>query len=136
MTLEESVTTITPIITDAAAAPSASYSQGIVAGRLVVTAGQVGRDAVTGELPATLAGQVESAIANLKAVLAAAGLDLSHVVKTTCFLTRIEDFPEFDAIYRKHFSDPLPARSTVGVVLAGDLLFEIEALAVKPEEAA
>ncbi|MGI5160841.1 RidA family protein [Microbispora sp. CA-102843] len=130
------MTTIVPIITDAAAAPTASYSQGIVAGGLVATAGQVGRDPVTGELAGTLAGQVESAIANLKAVLAAAGLDLSHVVKTNCFLTRIEDFEEFDAVYRRHFSDPLPARSTVGVALAGDLLFEIEAWAVKPGDAA
>lgn len=136
MKLEKSVTPIIPIITDAAAAPTASYSQGIVAGRIVATAGQVGRDPRNGELAMTLAGQVELSIANLKAVLAAAGLDLSHVVKTTCFLTRIEDFAEFDAVYRRHFADPLPARSTVGVALAGDLLFEIEAWAVKPEETA
>ena len=79
-----------------------------------------------------MAEQVRAAIGNLSAVLAAEGLGLEHVVKTTCFLTNIEHFAEFDAVYREMFPQPLPARSTVGVALAGELLFEIEAWAVKP----
>jgi 2-iminobutanoate/2-iminopropanoate deaminase len=130
------VSVLIPIVTDNAAAPTASYSQGIVAGPLVVTAGQVGSDPSTGRLGGSLVEQVETAITNLKAVLAEAGVGLEDVVKTTCFLTRIEDFKEFDAVYRRHFSDPLPARSTVGVVLAGDLLFEIEAWALRRGESA
>ncbi|MCW3815776.1 Rid family hydrolase [Micromonospora sp. DR5-3] len=120
------------IIAKGAAAPTASYSQGIAFGNVVVTAGQVGSDPVTGELKDGLGEQVRAAIANLAAVLAAEGLGLEDVVKTTCFLTNIDDFAEFDAVYREVFPQPLPARSTVGVALAGDLLFEIEAWAVRP----
>ena len=120
------------VVTAGAAAPTASYSQGMVFGNVVVTAGQVGSDPVTGELKSGVADQVRAAIGNLSAVLAAEELGLEHVVKTTCFLTNIEDFAEFDAVYREVFPEPLPARSTVGVALAGELLFEIEAWAVKP----
>jgi 2-iminobutanoate/2-iminopropanoate deaminase len=119
-------------VTEGASAPTASYSQGIVFGDVLVTAGQVGSDPVTGALPDTLREQVRGAIANLTAVLAAEGLGLEDVVKTTCFLTDIATFAEFDEVYRELFPQPLPARSTVGVTLAGDLLFEIEAWAVKP----
>jgi 2-iminobutanoate/2-iminopropanoate deaminase len=128
--MEFSVSSITPITTERAAAPTASYSQGIVASPIVVTAGQVGRDAATGSLETTLEGQVRVAIDNLEAVLRAAGLALADVIKTTCYLTDIDDFARFDAVYRERFADPLPARSTVGVALAGDLLFEIEAWAI------
>ncbi len=120
------------IVAKGAAAPSASYSQGIAFENMVVTAGQVGSDPVTGELKDGLAAQVRAAIANLEAVLAAENLGLEHVVKTTCFLTDVGDFAEFDAVYRELFPEPLPARSTVGVALAGGLLFEIEAWAVRP----
>lgn len=120
------------VVTEGAAAPTASYSQGIVFGDVLVTAGQVGSDPTTGKLHTGLKAQVRAAIANLAAVLAAEGLGLEHVVKTTCFLTNIDEFAEFDAVYRELFPQPLPARSTVGVRLAGDLLFEIEAWALKP----
>lgn len=122
------------IATDRAAAPSASYSQGWEVGPWVVTAGQVDLDPETGNLAATLEEQVELAIANLAGVLEAAGLNLTHVVKTNCFLTDINDFARFDAVYADHFRRPYPARSTYGVGLAGDLLFEIEAWAVRPDE--
>jgi len=120
------------VVTEGAAAPTASYSQGMVFGDVLVTAGQVGSDPTTGQLHTGLKAQVRAAIANLAAVLAAEGLGLEHVVKTTCFLTNIDNFAEFDAVYRELFPQPLPARSTVGVQLAGDLLFEIEAWALKP----
>ncbi|MHA6629835.1 RidA family protein [Pseudonocardia sichuanensis] len=124
------------VSTQDAPAPGGTYSQAIVHGRSVWTAGQVGTDPATGELPGSLEGQVEQAITNLEAVLAAAGCGLADVVRTTCFLTRIEDFAAFDAVYRRRFAAPFPARSTVGVALAGQLLFEIEASAVRPEAAA
>ena len=120
------------VVTEGASAPTASYSQGIAFGDVMVTAGQVGSDPVTGTLPMDLREQVRGAITNLSAVLAAEGLGLNDVVKTTCFLTNIEDFADFDTVYRELFPQPRPARSTVGVQLAGDLLFEIEAWAVKP----
>lgn len=121
------------IRTDAAAAPTASYSQGVIAPGIVASAGQVGRDPATGRLAASLGDQVAIAISNLRAVLAAVGLGLEDVIKTTCFLANIDDFAEFDAVYKQHFTATLPARSTVGVALAGGLLFEIEAWAVRQE---
>lgn len=124
---------LTPIATTNAAQPTASYSQAIVYGSLVATGGQVGRDPVTGELPTDLAAQVSLAIDNLEQVLLAAGSDLTHVMKTNCFLADIGQFDIFDAVYRDRFPQPFPARSTIGIDLAGDLLFEIEAWAVVRE---
>jgi 2-iminobutanoate/2-iminopropanoate deaminase len=126
----------TEVKTNHAAAPTASYSQAIASRGLVTTAGQVGADAATGRLASGLAAQVEQAIQNLQAVLHSAGLDLNCVMKTTCYLANIADFQEFDAVYRKFFAQPYPARSTVGVALAGELLFEIEAWALAPEATA
>ena len=122
-----------PVFTGHAAAPTASYTQGIVAPPIIVTAGQVGRDPTTGELGDTLEAQVRVAIDNLEAVLHAAGARLTDVIKTTCYLTNIDDFDRFDAVYRERFAEPFPARSTVGVALAGDLLFEIEAWTITSE---
>lgn len=99
----------------------------------VVTSGQVGVDPATGQAADTLAGQVEVAIANLESVLRAAGARLDHVVKTTCFLADIGDFAEFDGVYRRYFTAPFPARSTVGAALVGGLHFEIEAVAMLPD---
>lgn len=118
------------IRTTKAALPAASFSQAIAFSDLIVTGGQVGIDPETGELQPGLEAQVEQAIYNLEQVLLAADSDLLHVVKTTCFLTDTAKFEEFDKTYKKHFCEPFPARSTIGVALAGDLLFEIEAWAV------
>lgn len=122
------------ISTERATAPGASYSQAWRAGGFVFTAGQVGAD-LDGVLASTLEEQVERAIDNLEFVLAEAGASLADVVKTTCFLSDVTDFARFDAVYRRRFGDPLPARSTVGVAFGGDgsLLFELEAIAVVPE---
>jgi 2-iminobutanoate/2-iminopropanoate deaminase len=115
---------IESVETAAAAAPGAHYSQGMRAGDRVWTAGAVGVDPATGEVVPGLEAQIRCAIENVRATLRAAGSDLEHVVKTTCFLTRREDFPRLDPIYREHFPAPPPARTT--------FLFEIEAVAVVP----
>ncbi|NMR19203.1 RidA family protein [Cellulomonas fimi] len=129
---------LTQIVTAAAPAPSASYSQAIAWDHLVVTGGQVGADPATGQLPDAFEDEVSQALRNLMAVLDAAGTGPDRVVKTTCFLTDISTFATFNLIYQEFFSDPLPARSTIGIALAGGLRFEIEAWAVRdtPEEAA
>jgi 2-iminobutanoate/2-iminopropanoate deaminase len=121
----------THVSTGRAPAPGGSYSQAVVSGDLVFCAGQVGIDPATGRLADGLAGQVEQALANLGQVLAAAGSGWEQVVKATCFLTDITQFAVFDEVYRRVVPAPFPARSTVGVALAGDLLFEIEAIAVR-----
>ncbi|SDS44757.1 RidA family protein [Jiangella sp. DSM 45060] len=122
------------ISTTEAPAPSASYSQAIAWDRLVATGGQVGADPRTGALPEAFEDEVRQALENLRAVLRAAGTSPERVLKTTCFLTDISTFPTFDRIYRDFFPDPLPARSTIGIALAGGLRFEIEAWAVRDPE--
>jgi 2-iminobutanoate/2-iminopropanoate deaminase len=124
---------LTQIVTAAAPAPTASYSQAIAWDRIVVTGGQVGTDPASGELPVAFEDEVDQALDNLAAVLAAAGSGLDRVVKTTCFLTDIAQFAAFDQVYRRHFADPLPARSTLGIQLAGSLRFEVEAWALRDE---
>lgn len=110
------------------------YSQAIRQGVTVWTAGQVGLDPVTGELvPGDVADQTRQVIANLSAVLAAAGCSLADVVKTTVFLADMADFAAMNAVYAAHFPDPAPARSTVAVAgLPRAARVEIEAVAAVP----
>ena len=94
---------------DAPASPS--YSQAVVAGNLVFVSGTVGRNMSTGDWPAEIEGQTEQALKNLEAVLAAAGTDLSHVVKTTVFLTDPSHGARIAEVYARAFPSPPPARS-------------------------
>jgi 2-iminobutanoate/2-iminopropanoate deaminase len=90
------------------------YSQAISAGGFLFTAGQIGLDPATGELaPGGFEPQAERALANLRAVLAAAGCTLSDVVKATVFLADFADFPALNRIYAAAFGDHRPARTTV-----------------------
>lgn len=119
------------------AAPSAigPYSQGVDAGTLVFCSGQLPLDPLTGELDgSTAAEQAVRALSNLAAVLAAAGLGLGDVVKTTVFLTDLADFAAVNAVYADHFSSGvLPARSAVQVAaLPRAAQVEIEAIARRP----
>ena len=124
----------TEIRTDGAPKPGGSYSQGIRAGQLVYTAGQVGIDPTTGELAGeSIEAQTTQVLENIKAVLAAGGASLADVVKVTAFLTDMSQFAGYDAVYRTYFPEPRPARSSVGAALAGNFLVEIEAVAVLPE---
>jgi 2-iminobutanoate/2-iminopropanoate deaminase len=93
-------------------------------------AGQVGIDPATGDVAEGVAGQTRQALRNLEAVLRAAGGSLESLVKTTCFLTRVDAFAEFNAAYVQVMGNHQPPRSTVGVELAGGYLVEIEGLAV------
>jgi 2-iminobutanoate/2-iminopropanoate deaminase len=111
--------------------PGGAYSPGIIAeGRFVYVAGQVPvRDGVvTGE---TVAEQTVVALENVAAVLAAAGADLKDVVRCGVFLDDMADFAEMNEAYRSRFPEPLPARTTVGVQLAG-FKVEIDCVAVLP----
>ena len=90
------------------------YSQGIVVERFVYTAGQVGLDPRTGKLVlGGLEAETRQALANVAAILEAAGTGLSRVVKTTVFLADMRDFPAMNAIYAEAFGEHRPARSTV-----------------------
>jgi 2-iminobutanoate/2-iminopropanoate deaminase len=119
--------------TAAAPGPIGPYSQAIDTGGLVFCAGQIGLDPTTGKLvEGGVAAETVQAIRNLTAVLAAVGLGLADVVKTTLFLVDLDDGPAVGAIYGKAFPAPYPARSTVQVAaLPAGARMEVEAIAVR-----
>ena len=121
------------IDTAAAPRPIGPYSQAIDTGGLVFCAGQIGLDPTTGKVvEGGVTGEAEQAIRNLTAVLAAVGLTLADVVKTTLFLVDLSDGPAVGAIYAKAFPSPYPARSTVQVAaLPAGARVELEAIAVR-----
>jgi 2-iminobutanoate/2-iminopropanoate deaminase len=110
------------------------YSQATRANGFLFTAGQVGFDPATGELvDGGIAEQTEQVIANLRAILASAGLDLSSVVKTTVFLVDMGEFATMNEVYARAFGSHRPARSTVAVAaLPRGARVEIDAVAVLP----
>jgi 2-iminobutanoate/2-iminopropanoate deaminase len=111
------------------------YSQAIEANGFVFCAGQVGTDPETGKLvEGGIGPEARRVLRNLQAVLDSAGLSLTDVVKTTCFLADIGDFAAFNEAYAGFFTDAPPARSTFQVAaLPGGARVEIEAIAVRPE---
>lgn len=119
------------IHTDKAPAAVGPYSQAIEAGGTLYLSGQIAIDPSVGKIVATdIAGQAEQCCRNVEAVLAAAGTDMSHVVKTTCFVADIADFKAFNDVYAKHFISK-PARSCVAAKdIPAGALCEIEATAV------
>ena len=92
------------------------YSQAARAGGFVFCSGQVALDPNSGELVgADVTEQTERCMANLKAVLEAAGVGFDDVVKVTAYLTDINDFRDFNEVYGRYFKSDPPARATVGV---------------------
>ncbi len=126
------MTTRQPVSTDAAPAAVGAYSQAIRAGDLVFTAGQLGTDPSTGEFAGDdVMAQAEQAIANLAAILEAAGSGLDRLVKVTVFLADIEDWPALNEVYSRAIPEPFPARSAFAVRdLPRGARVEIEAVAV------
>jgi 2-iminobutanoate/2-iminopropanoate deaminase len=123
------------IATAAAPAAIGPYSQAVRVGSFVFTAGQIGLDPATGQLVADdVEAQTRQVMANLAAVLTAAGSDLNRIVKTTIFLTDMADFPTVNAVYGSFFTEAPPARSTVAVAaLPRGARVEIEAIALADE---
>jgi 2-iminobutanoate/2-iminopropanoate deaminase len=119
--------------TDAAPAPfqGAPYSQAIAAGGFVFVSGQVGmRPGETQVVGDTVEEQTEQTFANLRAILEAAGTGLDRLVKTTVYLTSLDDYPAMNEVYRRHAGDVPPARATLAAGLPAGCLVEIEAVAV------
>lgn len=124
----------TAIRTKNAPAAIGPYSQAVRAGGFVFTSGQGALDPATGQIvPGGIEEQTRRTIENLRAVLSAADLDLSRVVKTTVFLKDMNHFPAMNAVYSEYFAPEgvvPPARSTVEAArLPKDLLVEIEVIA-------
>ena len=115
-------------------APSAigPYSQGMIVGDLVFTSGQIPLNPENGELVTEISKATVQVMANLSAVLEAAGSSLEKVIKTTIFLQGLNDFEKVNEIYGDYFKDNLPARSCVQVAkLPKGAIIEIEAIAIK-----
>jgi len=120
------------VSTDAAPPAVGPYSQAVIAGDLIFTAGQLGIDPQTGKLAEGIEAQTRQALTNLGAILGAASSSLDRVVKATVFLAHIEEFAAMNTVYAEFFPLQPPARSTVEVAqLPREALVEIEVIALK-----
>ena len=108
------------------------YSQAIEANGLIFLSGQLGLIPDTGAMAHSLAAQTVQALENIISILKSANLTLKDVVKTTCYLSNMEDFSLFNEIYAQYFGDHKPARSCFAVArLPKDALVEIEVIATR-----
>ncbi len=106
------------------------YSQAIEIDGFLFTAGQIGIDPSTGEMGQSVEEQAEQALKNIMNVLKEAGYSPEDVVKTTIYLSDINDFPKVNEIYARFFKEPYPARSTVAVAaLPKNAIVEIDVIA-------
>lgn len=121
------------IATEKAPAAIGPYSQAINEGGLVFVSGQIPIDPATGAfVEGGITEQTTQSLTNLRNILAEAGTDMSHVMKTTVFLADIADFAAMNAVYAQFFNAPYPARSAVAVKdLPKGALVEIECIACK-----
>lgn len=121
------------ISTDKAPGAIGPYSQGMSAGSMIFTSGQLGLDPETGEFDKSdIKAEAKRSLENLKAVLEAAGATLNDVVKTTVFIKNMDDFAQINEVYAEYFVENKPARSCVEVArLPKDANIEIEAIAIK-----
>ncbi len=111
-----------------------AYSPAIKAGNLLFISGQIPIDPSTGELiQGDITAQTERVMRNIEALLRAAGLDFNHVVRTTVFLTDMNEFGAMNDVYSRYVVAPPPARATVQVArLPRDIKIEIDAIAIIP----
>ena len=121
------------ISTDRAPAAIGPYSQAVETGNMIFTSGVIPVDPKTGEISGNdAAEQAEQAFNNLKALLEESGSGMDRVVKTTVFITNMDDFSRINEVYARHFFKPYPSRSCVEVArLPKDVLIEVEAVAEK-----
>lgn len=127
------MTQLKRVQTEKAPAAIGPYSQAMIASGLVYTAGQIPLDPVSMELVGgdDVAAQTEQVMTNLAAILEAAGSSLARVIKTTVFLSDMNDFGAMNEVYGRHFGDHRPARSTVQAAgLPKNVKVEIEVVAV------
>lgn len=107
------------------------FNQGIAAGGLLFTSGQLPMHPETGAVPDGIEAQTVQVLNNLRAIVEAGGASLGDVVKTTVYLQRMEDFAVVNRIYATYFTENHPARACVAVArMAKDALVEIDAIAV------
>lgn len=120
------------IATTAAPGAIGPYSQAIDTGTFVYASGQIPVNPATGEIPEGITAQTEQSLRNVAAILEAAGLTMSNVVKTTVFLSDMANFGAMNEVYARAFEMPYPARSAVAVrELPKGVMVEIEVIALR-----
>ena len=120
------------IATTAAPGAIGPYSQAIDTGSFLYASGQIPLDPATGAIPEGITAQTRQSLANVCAILDAAGLSVDNVVKTTVFLSDMANFGAMNEVYATVFTEPYPARSAVAVrELPKGVLVEIEVIAVR-----
>lgn len=106
---------INPVTSADAPAAIGPYSQGVAAGEFVFVSGQLPVNPADGTIPDGVAAQAEQSLANVEAILSAAGLGMGDVVKTLVLLSDMEHFAEVNEVYASKFAEPYPARSCFAV---------------------
>lgn len=120
------------ISTSNAPAAIGPYSQAVVSGNMVFLSGQIPVDPATGKIADTIEEQARQSIVNIINILKEGGMTLNNVVKTSVFLSDLNDFDKVNKIYAEYFSEPYPARSCVQVAaIPKGCKVEIECIAVK-----
>lgn len=121
------------ISTNNAPAAIGPYSQALDLGNLVITSGQIPVDPATGAFPEGIEAQTRQSLTNVKSILAEAGLTMKDVVKTTVFLSDMNNFAAMNGVYSEFFEEgSYPARSAVEVArLPKDAMVEIEVIAAR-----
>ena len=121
----------TAIKTAKAPAAIGPYSQGIKVGNIIITSGQLPIDVTTGEFPEGIEAQTLQSLKNCQAILEEAGASMATVVKTTVFLSDMNNFAAMNGVYATFFEGDCPARSAVQVArIPKDALVEIECIAL------
>lgn len=120
------------ISTDEAPLAIGPYSQAVIAGDFIFISGQLPIDPENGEMPNDVQEQTRQSLENIKSILTEAELDLRNVVKTTIYISDMNDFSVMNDVYSKFFNEPYPARAAVEVArLPKDAFVEIEVIACK-----
>jgi 2-iminobutanoate/2-iminopropanoate deaminase len=119
------------ISTDKAPGAIGPYSQGVVVNNMLFTSGQIPLNPQTGAMAEGIEEQTKQSLENVKAILAAHGLGMENIIKTTVFLSDMNNFAKMNEVYKQFFTGDFPARSAVEVArLPKDAMVEIEAIAV------
>lgn len=112
-------------------APLGPYSQAVKVGDFIFVSGQKGLDPLGSKVSSTIEDETRQALGNVKGILEGAGSSLGEVVKTTVFLTDMDDFAKMNAVYSQYFTECRPARTAVEVSrIPGGGKIEIEAVAM------
>jgi len=110
------------------------FSHAVRVGNLIFVSGQASVDLETGDIiGGSFAEEVVRSFQNLQIILEKAGTSWENIVKVGCYVRRDDDLPEFNRLYREHFSEPFPARTTITNCLPPSLLFEIDCVALVSE---